>query len=164
MSTLKVNALQNTSGTALNFIKQVKQTVKSSQFSSSTKGSYVAVTGLSVTITPSSTNSKILIIAEVSFDTANNYSVYFHLYRGSTQITPDGPNNSLTPNNGYNISQQPADTRAWMDQQTLIYLDSPASTSALTYQVYAAKPSAAVSNLIVGTQGSTNITVFEVAG
>jgi hypothetical protein len=42
-------------------------------------------------------------------------------------------------------------------------LDSPASTSALTYQIYAAKPSVAANNIIINTFGSSNITLMEVS-
>jgi hypothetical protein len=143
-------------------ILQVVQTVKSDTFSSATKGSYVAVTGLSATITPASTSSKILVIAEVTFDTQNNYPVFFHIYRGGSKITPNGNSTGYTPADSYTTSQQPADSRAWLDQQTLIYLDSPASSSAQTYQVYAAKPTAATSNLIINTFGSSNILLMEV--
>ena len=54
MSILKVDALQNTSGTALNFIRQVKQTVKTNIFSTASDG-FNDVTGLTVDITPMST-------------------------------------------------------------------------------------------------------------
>jgi hypothetical protein len=144
-------------------ILQVVQTVKSDIFSNATKGSYVAVTGLSATITPTSTTSKILVMSEVTWDSQNNYPVLLHIYRGGAQITPNGNATGYTPSSAYNSFQQPADSRAWLDQQTLIYLDSPASTSALTYQIYAAKPSLASSNIIINTFGSSNITLMEVS-
>ena len=144
-------------------ILQVAQAVKSDTFSSTTKGSYVAVTGLSVTLTPSSVNSKFLIFAEVTFDTQNNYPVFFHIYKNGSRLTPAGNSTGFTPADSYTSIQQPGDARAWLDQQTLIYLDSPATTSSLTYQIYAAKPSIASSNLIINTFGSSNITVMEVA-
>jgi len=151
--------LQQTGG-----ILQVVQTVKSDIFSNSTRGSYVAVTGLSATITPTSTTSKILIMSEVCWDTLNNYPVLLHIYRNGAQITPNGNSTGYTPSTAYNTSQQPADTRSWYDQQTLIYLDSPGSTSSLTYQIYAAKPSAAVTNIVINSWGSSNITLMEIAG
>jgi hypothetical protein len=144
-------------------ILQVVQTVKSDIFSNATKGSYVAVTGLSATITPTSTTSKILVMSEVTWDSQNNYPVLLHIYRGGAQITPNGNATGYTPSSAYNSFQQPADSRAWLDQQTLIYLDSPASTSALTYQIYAAKPSVAASNIIINSFGSSNITLMEVS-
>ena len=167
MSTLKTNAITTVAGKPIlnstGSILQVVQTVKSDIFSNSTKGSYVAVTGLSATITPTSTTSKILVMSEVNWDTLNNYPILLHIYRGGAQITPNGNATGYTPSSAYNTIQQPADQRAWLDQQTLIYLDSPASTSALTYQIYAAKPSVAVVNIIINSFGSANITLMEVS-
>jgi hypothetical protein len=144
-------------------ILQVVQTVKSDTFSSATKGSYVAVTGLSAAITPASSSSKILVISEVTFDTQNNYPVLFHIYKNGSRLTPVGNSTGYTPADSYTAMQQPADVRAWLDQQTLIYLDSPATTSSLTYQIYAAKPSAAAATLYVNSFGSSNILLMEVA-
>ena len=54
-------------------IIQVIQTVKTDTFST-TSTSYVDVTGLSVSITPSSSSNKILVIANTTFATAFNSS------------------------------------------------------------------------------------------
>ena len=63
-SILKVDNLQDASGTGTPYIKgavlQVKQTIKTNAFNTSST-SFVDVTGLSVNITPSSTSSNILI-------------------------------------------------------------------------------------------------------
>jgi len=145
-------------------IIQIVQTIKSDSFSNSTKGSYVAVTGLSATITPRSTSNKILVMSEVALDNLNNYPVFLHIYRGGSQITPNGNSTGYTPSNAYNAYESPGDNRGWRDQQTLIYLDSPASTSSLTYQIYAAKPTVAVTNIQINSQGSSNITLMEISG
>ena len=145
-------------------IIQVVQTVKSDSFSASATGTYVAVTGLSATITPRSTSNKILIIATVGHDGANNYQPWFHIYRGGSRITPDGPSTGLTPSTSYTAAQSPADTRSMFISQTFEYLDSPASTSALTYQIYGAKDSRAVTSLVVNPYGSSIITLMEVSG
>jgi hypothetical protein len=93
MSTIKTNAITTVAGKPIlnstGSILQVVQTVKSDTFSNSTKGSYVAVTGLSATITPTSTTSKILVMSEVAWDSQNNYPVFLHIYRGGAQITPN---------------------------------------------------------------------------
>jgi len=146
-------------------ILQVKQTVKSSSFSSITQGSYVAITGLSVDITPASSSNKILIMAEVSGSNSNNYGQFYHIYRDGSQITPDGPDNSNTPDHSYTTWQSPGDTRAMYHAHTLIYLDSPGTDSSVTYQIYGAKPSASAGSVGVeiNPYGSSNITVMEVA-
>ena len=55
-------------------ILQVKQTVKTSFFSTSTTGSGVDVTGVSVTITPTSSSNKILVILSGEYGNDNNDS------------------------------------------------------------------------------------------
>ena len=55
-------------------ILQVKQTVKTSLFSSSTNNSQVDVTGVNVSITPSSASNKILVICSGDYGNDNNDS------------------------------------------------------------------------------------------
>ena len=57
-SLLRVNQIQDTSGTTLNLIRQVKQAVKTDIYSTSSNG-FNDVTGLTVDITPISSSSKI---------------------------------------------------------------------------------------------------------
>ena len=69
-------------------ILQVQSTVKTDSFSSNSS-SFVDITGLSVSITPSSTSSKILVFSNfsVSGDTWNSgRGIAFNLVRGSTNI------------------------------------------------------------------------------
>lgn len=117
-------------------VLQVVSTVKTDTFSSTTgANNYVNVTGLSATITPSSTSSKILILAQVS---------------GSGGVTTvNGFQARLTGGNSGNYVGDAAGSRtrgvaqeavASGDQNrvfqiNMMYLDSPATTSATTYQV-----------------------------
>lgn len=154
-------------------VLQVVQTVKSDAFSSATKGSYVAVTGLSVDITPSSTSNKILIHANITTSNQNNLACFFHLYRNGVKITPDGGSTGTTPSGSYtNFAAGAASNAGASTVLPLTFLDSPASTSTLTYQIYAAVNSGAVLNLNVNPSssggggvpgGSSNITVMEIA-
>ena len=90
-------------------------------------------TGLSATITPSSTSSKVLIYANhVALSSRSGASVYagLELLRGSTVIWDDGTNNqralSLGAGGTTNVNiAVPI---------TCIYLDSPNTTSATTYK------------------------------
>jgi len=158
------------SGTVL----QVVQTVLSTSFSSSTRGSYIPITGLSVNITPLSTSSKILVLCQIMIADNNNWPEGFHIYRNGSVVTPTGPTTSLTPNNTYAAAGGGNAINAGMYGPVLMnYLDSPASTSTLTYQVYGAKPSASSANLVVNPTtaggsnsmgGSSSIIVMEVAG
>tara|TARA_Y200000002_G_scaffold377358_1_gene382826 strand:- start:32 stop:661 length:630 start_codon:yes stop_codon:yes gene_type:complete len=71
------SATVDTLGRAGNIL-QVKQTVKTSFFSTTTTGSLVDVTGVSVTITPSSSSSKILVSCLGEYGNGNNDS-FAHL-------------------------------------------------------------------------------------
>ena len=122
MSTLKVNALQNTSGTAYDFVKQVVQVVKTDAFTTGSS-SFVDVTGLSVSITPSSTNSKILVLANLSIGTGSTSADgQFQLLRGSSNILT---NTVLSRGASVSVIQSFG----------VSFLDSPSSTSSLTYKV-----------------------------
>ena len=155
-------------------VLQVVSTVLSTEFTSATKGSYVAVTGLSVTITPSATSSKIYISACVTTGNLNNLICMFHIYRGGSQITPNGGATGLTPSNMFvGMSGGVAAYAGVSMTLPMNFLDSPASTSALTYQIYAAVNSTATANLNVNPSlttgggaagGSSTITVMEISG
>ena len=146
-STLKVDILQDSGGnnlvtsngsgviTAAGFgkIGQVVSTTKTDTFST-TSSSFTDITGLSATITPSSTSSKILIALNVSIGaTASNYhGNCLRLLRGSTAINIGDTAGSRTratfgANNysDYTPTATPSCT----------FLDSPSTTSATTYKV-----------------------------
>ena len=90
MSQLKVNSIVPVGGLPSGSnggIIQVKQTVKTDSFSSSSS-TLVDVTGFSVDITPSSNSNKILIYVSIGI-AANSTSsaTCFALLRGSTNLT-----------------------------------------------------------------------------
>ena len=68
-----INSTVDTTGRAGNIL-QVKQTVKTSFFSTTTTGSVLDVTGVRVTITPSSSSSKILVSCFGEYGNGNNDS------------------------------------------------------------------------------------------
>jgi hypothetical protein len=89
------------------------------------------VTGLSVSITPNSTNSKILVVLNLGRFNGNAASVAGGIvYRNSTPLAAASvssrPGISFT---GWYGDNNVANTLMWQ------YLDSPATTSALTYSV-----------------------------
>jgi hypothetical protein len=154
-------------------ILQVVQTVKSDAFSSTTKGSYIAVSGLSVTVTPSATSNKILVTANITTSNQNNLACLFHLYRNGVQITPNGGSTGSVPSSSYvSLAGGTAGGAGVSSTIPLVFLDSPSTTSPVTYQIYAAVNSTAVADLNVnpsssgggGTPGgSSNITAMEIA-
>ena len=101
-------------------ILQVKQTVITSRTQINTTGEQT-FTGASVSITPTSTSSKILIISAIGCIAEAPNSIRLNLYRGSTQVNNMGhyaTGNTWKPFNcNFN------------------YLDSPSTTSQVTYQL-----------------------------
>ena len=103
-------------------ILQVKQTTKSNTFET-TSSSYIDIPDLSVSITPASTSNKILFISSVNFG-ANQTGQhnFYQVMRDSTTISATAQ------------SIRSSDT-AVVQSYSSIILDSPSSTSALTYKI-----------------------------
>lgn len=112
-------------------ILQVVSTTKTDTFTS-TSTSPVDVTGLSVSITPSSTSSTILVFVTVNGNGQNaSNGGMFRLVRGSTNIAyPTGFSARSAGFGSIYINDL-----AQMGSTSTNFLDSPASTSALTYKV-----------------------------
>lgn len=116
-------------------IVQVVQTVITSGFSTNS-GSYVDITGLTATITPKSASNKILVVT--NFFAGSNEAPYpkFQLLRNGTNIFQGDANGAGTRQSACMV------TGATQGEQQVgvptYYLDSPATTSAVTYkwQVY----------------------------
>ena len=115
-------------------ILQVKQTVKTNT-SSVTNATYADLPGLTVSITPSSTSNKILVCFVVQYGGHNNSYAGFKAYRDSTLLatgtegTGNQQNLSFGGFQGQDNDQFGVQTAVWQ------YLDSPSSTSALTYKL-----------------------------
>ena len=167
-SIIKVDAIQKADGTiptagdlGLNTtgsMLQVKTGVHSSELNA-TVGSWVD-TGLSLSITPSSTSSKILALYVVQFRIQGSGSadpgLGFRLLRGSTVIETAGTSyDNYTYTNGGYIDHRGSDTE--------FFLDSPATTSAVTYKVQCNAYDAGV--VRVQSDGNkSRIMLIEVAG
>jgi hypothetical protein len=112
---------------------QVVQTIDAT--ARSTTSSSPTNTGVSVTITPTSASSKILILVTTSASQNNaNSSSYLGLKRGSTQITTGATGNAFA--RGYLFGVGQGGTGAQTTPVTFHYLDSPATTSAVSYNLY----------------------------
>jgi hypothetical protein len=112
-------------------IGQVVTATTSTRTSSASAG-WVDINGLSVTITPTSATSKILIVSSFGTETASgSSSLYFtgwiRLAKGATDIT-----NSFV--GGY-YPNGPILNTASYDTYSIQYVDSPATTSATTYKM-----------------------------
>ena len=164
MSTLKVNAITETDGSAFPFGKvlQAVSTVDSTANQSITSTSYVDAGSLSVSITPSSSSNKVLIMATVNvqcFASHVETNGNARLVRGSTElieypyafVMEAGKSNS---------------NRVFYNQNhTEVYLDSPSTTSSTTYKVQIKVISSSNSAQVIYNQNSSKsvITVMEIA-
>ena len=136
-------------------VLQVVSTAKTDSFST-TATSDTAVTGLSLSITPSSSSNKIYIICTTTTKTNNTggYQGSFSIYRDSTRI---------------NGGQVGASSTTANVSSSLSILDEPSTTSAITYQVYAkseGNSSTVFINLpsFVVLDEKAVITAYEIAG
>ena len=114
-------------------VLQVQSTLKTDTFSSTTASSDVDITGLSVNITPSSTSSKILVMAHVTSNSNGDSGVHFKIKRGST-VVGAGSDGSRTPF-GFVTDAGQADGNRAITTGAYTFIDQPSSTSQQTYKV-----------------------------
>ena len=150
-------------------ILQAIQTVLPSTFTSTTKTTWTDITGLSVSITPKYSTSKVMVVVALNGRSGvNDYPRGYSVTRNGTRLTVG---NSGTGVPSSMVSPELPGSR---DQVTISYtfLDSPASTSALTYQAQFYIPSGAGGTVYVNTSPGqdsnsflpiSTITVYEVA-
>jgi hypothetical protein len=127
-----------TNGTNTNFpvgsVLQVVSTTKSDTWSY-TLPNWQDITGLSVSITPSSSSNKILVIANLSYTTTGAASNGYRLVRNSTPISIANTAGSRPLFSGMNADGNI--NTSWIMSSSTTYLDSPSTTSAITYKVQA---------------------------
>ena len=113
-------------------ILQVVQTVKTDTFSSSAS-SFTNITGLTATITPASASNKILVMASVVVALNSTYFLQIRLARGGSAILQGDAAGSRIRTQGmvYMYNQSNNAQLTWPGY----VVDSPASTSSLTYSV-----------------------------
>ena len=157
-------------------VLQVVQTVKTDTFSTTALGSSPAdVTGMSVSITPSSSSNKILVMVN-GLGGYNNYQVMVRLVRDSTPISI-GDANGSRPRMSTAFGAYVANgnyEQYHLGPFSICYLDSPATTSSTTYKLQMGTYStyAVYLNRSHGWQDNTNydpavassITAMEIAG
>ena len=91
--------------------------------------------GLSVSITPSSSSNKILVIADISCTGASGQYNMFQLVRGSTNIYRGTDSKTYIGSKIYYPVSDNANEHASQGGIYMSFLDSPATTSAVTYKV-----------------------------
>ena len=172
MSQLRVNSVTNVGGTGSTYapghVVQVVSATKTDTFTTAST-TFADVTGLSVSITPSSATSKIYVVANVSGSaTPATVAIGMRLMRDSTAIAVGNVAGSRTP---VSLAGIPTDN-GQLIALPVSFLDSPATTSATTYKIQVRGNTAntvAVNRGVTDTDGAaysrtvSTITVMEVA-
>ena len=153
-------------------VSQVVSVSKTDTFSTAST-SYTDITGFTASITPSSTSSKILVISNWGWGSVNAPYPKFILLRGSTSINIGDSTGSATQvsvANGYEgLGEGGLQGEPLMHH----YLDSPSSTSSVTYK-WQTKSFNAGRTIVIGSTAATTdgnrlsfpttITLMEILG
>ena len=144
-SELRVDRIIPTSGVPTGGgggIVQVKHTTKTDPWSHpGPYAGYSTVTGLDVTITPTRDDSKILITASVNYATQywQGYGALYRQLSGGSMSVVDGAiggANGNQPRYSFSSLSYSGSNDAYNQYHgTLSYLDSPSTTSAVTYAI-----------------------------
>jgi hypothetical protein len=138
-------------------VLQVVNATFTTQVSSST--STFADLGLTATITPKFSTSKILVFVDLTGcrKDSNNTAMMLKLLRGSTSILQFEDNAGRTGSTA---------TSGWGSESTS-YLDNPATTSATTYKIqfgsYSNNASVTINDSAAGNLSCSTMTLMEIA-
>ena len=143
-------ALTKVNSGGINFetgaVLQVVQTSKTDVFSETIGSGATTGVIMSVALTPSSTSSKVMLFGSISSTTGTDgQSMFIKVLRGSTQIALGDANSS---NQRSTSGGTASDGDREISTNPIQFLDSPSSTSAVTY------------NIKMGTTEGTNIVVY----
>ena len=117
-------------------IIQVAVTQKSDVFTWGTTGD-VAITGMSVSITPTRSDSKILVQVQIGASGTYNdaFPIFWQLYKNGSQIS--GAKGSGTSGSTVKCASYTKNYVYYTGTSTSFsFLDSPSTTSATSYQLY----------------------------
>jgi hypothetical protein len=155
-------------------VLQVVSTTKTDTFSQSSTTTFADITGLSVSITPSSASNKILVIAHIHGSVNQlSYRAAFRLVRGSTAI---GGGTAVGNRQSVMTGFDSTSINYSYHNMAFNHLDSPATTSATTYKIQMITENTGVTGYInrsgsddntaepYGARSSSTITVMEIAG
>ena len=132
-------------------VLQVVTATETTQRTTTSNSFVTASNTLTVNITPSSTSNKILLLGSFAMHmNTSSHLATFTVYRDSTNLGHSTYGFGYT----YSTGGNPANTNA------LTFLDSPSSSSALTYQVYI---KASGGTAFISTNGATStLTALEI--
>jgi hypothetical protein len=148
-------------------VLQVVSTTKTDKFSISTTSTFTDITGFSVSITPASASNKILIIGHISGG-GNICRVAFRLMRNSTAV---GVGDLVGSRQQTTVGATAPQSNDHLNA-SFNFLDSPSSTSSITYKVQMIAENDSTINSSHGdantnappmTRSISTITVMEIA-
>jgi hypothetical protein len=148
-------------------IVQLQTVALATQFSS-TSTSFTDVTGLSVSITPTNSSNKILVLFSINGASDDHSGV--RLTRNGTAIAVGTPTGSQTASTTADFYFTSNSAQVW--NQGMNFLDSPATTSAVTYKLqmrtesgtFTINSNSANLNASYTMNGISTITVMEISG
>ncbi len=149
-------------------VLQVVTATKTDTFSSNPSNSFIDITGLSATITPTSTSSKIYIAVTIlGGGVGGTNSALYRLVRDSTVIYAGDSAGSRA----LGFSHQESQNTNGSINGGGNFLDSPSTTSATTYKIQATSnntiyinKTADDSDTLLRIRGASTITLMEIAG
>jgi len=129
-SQVQIPQLKPLTGSVINTWQAVKTDTQSSQ-----GFNFVDVTGLSITVTPSSVNSKFLISWRLIMS-ADYYASYMKVVRDSTTLfTGDSAGVRFTGTSQMANSVAESNAHGFVHHHVGQYLDSPSTTSSVNYKL-----------------------------
>jgi hypothetical protein len=157
-------------------IVQIIQAVKTDTYATTPGAVWADVSGLSVSITPTSSSNRILVMVDMKASgTASASIVRSRLLRGSTAIYIGDAASNRPRSMGQYYGGDGTSNGFYMAQIGGTFLDSPATTSAVTYKlqiggdadgstVYVNRTNNDRDTNYVDARGASSITVMEVSG
>jgi hypothetical protein len=134
-SIIRADQWQNANGVAYNTVLQVVSTTKTDTFSAAVGvGATTAVTGFTASITPKFASSKIMVFVSAAMAHQNNAALHLRLTRNTVVVAGATGDAASTRQR---VSALGTGSNYSNGTIAFQYLDSPASTSLLTYGVIA---------------------------
>ena len=141
MSIIRANQFQTLGGQSFSSILQVVDTYFTTPTSQSMPGglNYNDITGVNVSITPRLATSKVMIFARWwgEMENGTSWNSMWSIKRNGTPIGQPAQPGSLRIGMTSSAPSYPVsgDNDSTGDSMSLFYVDSPATTSAITYQL-----------------------------
>jgi hypothetical protein len=138
----------------------IQVTTYSSSLTASTTSATPVSTSLTVSITPLSSSNKVLVMVDTQlYSSTTSNGVAILLYRNSTRVKDAAADGGPKWYTRYDYT-----ANQW-SQQSIIYVDSPATTSSTAYTVYLASYNSGTSVTLGGgnTIYTSTITAMEIS-